>query len=244
MVCLYKNVVQANLDPCDNVTAELVKTMENAYRDVNIAFANEAALICETMGADIWEVRQLVNKSPGRDILLPGGGVGGHCIPKDPWLLIANVETSVDINLIPNARKVNDSMPVHVADLTCRTLDSDANGIKGAKIAVLGYSYLENSGDTRNSPSEALVGELERRGGVVAIHDPYVTEFSNSVDQIISDSDAIVLMVGHDQYRSMDLPALREKVNNPIIIDTRNIIDKNSATKAGFKHVLLGSSRG
>jgi UDP-N-acetyl-D-mannosaminuronic acid dehydrogenase len=244
MICLYREVVQASLDACDNVTAELVKTMENAYRDVNIAFANEAALICERMGADIWEVREMVNKSPGRDLLLPGGGVGGHCIPKDPWLLIANVEPLVDISLIPIARKVNDSMPAHVADLTCETLDSNARGIKDAKIAVLGYSYLENSGDTRNSPSEALVHELKGRGGVVAIHDPYVKEFSGGVDQVITAADAIVLMVGHDLYRNMDLTALRKKVNEPIIIDARNIIDGKTATQAGFKYVLLGSRRG
>ena len=135
-------------------------------------------------------------------------------------------------------------MPVHVADLTCEALAEAGREIDNAKVAVLGYSYLENSGDTRNSPSETLILELERRGGVVAVHDPYVAEFSVDLAQVIAGADAIVLMVAHDMYRSLDLTALRKKVNVPIMIDARNIVDRESATRAGFKHVLLGSRRG
>ena len=88
---LYMQVVEAEVDEADWITAELVKTVENTYRDVQIAFANEVALICEALGADVWRVRDLVRKSPGREMLLPGAGVGGHCIPKDPWLLASAV---------------------------------------------------------------------------------------------------------------------------------------------------------
>ena len=88
MVALYHHYVQGKLDPTDMLTAEIVKTAENAYRDVQIAFANELALVCEALGADVYKVRDLLNKSPGRNMLLPGAGVGGHCFPKDPWLLI------------------------------------------------------------------------------------------------------------------------------------------------------------
>src|SRR5207253_5073318 len=87
MIALYRQVVHADLDATDTLTAEIVKTAENAYRDVQIAFANEVALICEASGADVWRVRELVNKTPNRNMHLPGAGVGGHCIPKDPWLL-------------------------------------------------------------------------------------------------------------------------------------------------------------
>ena len=241
MAGLYRHVVKADLDLCDCVTAELVKTVENGYRDLNIAFANEAALICETVGGDIWKVRELVNKSPGRDVLLPGGGVGGPCIPKDSWLLIANGERTAAASLIPAARGVNDYMPIHVADLTCTALGREGRAIQGARIGVLGYSYLENSGDTRNSPSIPLIKELEDRGGAVAVHDPFVHEYSGGLEQVVAGADAVVLMVAHDLYRTLDLPALREKVNTPIIVDTRNIIDGEAARRAGFKYVLLGA---
>ena len=92
MVAFYRQFVKADLDPTDCITAELVKTTENAYRDVQIAFANEVASICEAVGGDVWKVRELVNKSPFRNMHLPGSGVGGHCITKDPWLLVYGVE--------------------------------------------------------------------------------------------------------------------------------------------------------
>ena len=113
MVALYRTIVRGRLDKTDCVTAELVKTAENTYRDVNIAFANELGLICEAVGADFRRVRELVNESPGRDVLLAGAGVGGHCIPKDPWLLVHGR----DARLVPAARAVNDQMPLHAADL-------------------------------------------------------------------------------------------------------------------------------
>ena len=112
---LYQHVVEAEIDEADMITAELVKTVENTFRDVQIAFANEVALICEALNADVWRVRELVRKSPGRDMLLPGAGVGGHCIPKDPWLLASAVrDLDVDVRLIPAARSVNNGMPKHM----------------------------------------------------------------------------------------------------------------------------------
>ena len=117
MVSLYRNIVEGELDPTDPLTAELVKTTENAYRDVQIAFANEVARICETLGGDVWRGRELVNKSPGRNMHFPGAGVGGHCIPKDPWLLITNAADAVQPVLIPAARSVNRAMPGHVVKL-------------------------------------------------------------------------------------------------------------------------------
>ena len=118
MACLYRCFVQADLDQTDWVTAELVKTTENAYRDVQIAFANEIALICEAVGADVWRVRELVNKSQDRNMHLPGAGVGGHCIPKDSWLLEYSANgRGRKPSLIPAARRLNDDMPYHIADL-------------------------------------------------------------------------------------------------------------------------------
>ena len=123
MKLFYQQFVNSDLDEADMITAELTKTAENAYRDVNIAFANELALICQSIGADFLKVRELVNKSPGRNVLLAGGGVGGHCIPKDPWLLAHGVREILPLKLIPAARTVNDAMPNVVAEMAKRILE-------------------------------------------------------------------------------------------------------------------------
>ncbi|RLC61523.1 MAG: nucleotide sugar dehydrogenase [Chloroflexota bacterium] len=239
-VRFYRHVVQADLDPVDCLTAELVKTMENAYRDVQIAFANEMALLCEGMGADVWQVRELVNKAPYRDMHLPGAGVGGHCIPKDPWLLIANAGERFKPRLIPTARAINDGMPLHMADLTVEALREAGVDIAGAKVAVLGYAYLENSDDTRNSPSEVLVTRLRELGAEVAIHDPWVPEYRDDLEARVRDCDAVILMVAHDAYRTVDLGRLRTLVGRPILIDGRNVFPAEQARAAGWKYRGVG----
>jgi UDP-N-acetyl-D-mannosaminuronic acid dehydrogenase len=141
MIALYRHIVQADLDATDWITAELVKTVENSYRDVQIAFANEVALICEVVGANVWQVRELVNKLPNRQMHLPGAGVGGHCIPKDPWLLVSSVkESQIPLRLIPDARKINDAMPHHMVELIEQGLRMVNVKIREARILVLGYA--------------------------------------------------------------------------------------------------------
>ncbi len=230
----YRHVVKADLDPVDCVTAELVKTAENAYRDVQIAFANELALICEHVGADVWQVRDLINKSPGRNVLFPGAGVGGHCIPKDPWLLAYSTGDSLRAKLIPAAREVNDYMPLHMAELTIEAMDEVGVEIEEARVAVLGYAYLENSDDTRNSPSVMLVSRLEELGAQVCIHDPYVTEYSGSLEERVRGCDAAVIMVKHDQYRQLPLARLKEWLAHPVLVDGRHVFDREEAVAAGF----------
>lgn len=242
MVKLYRHVVQSDLDVTNIVTAELVKTTENAYRDVQIAFANEVAMICEALGADVWQVRELVNKSPGRMMLLPGAGVGGHCIPKDSWLLAAAVPETVELNMIPNARKVNDSMPHHMTDLLIRAL-KDAGCLNAeTRVAVLGYAYLEDSDDTRNSPSEVLVERLDALGIDYVIHDPWVHEYVGDFWQQVSGCDAIILMVRHQAYRQLELARLASVMRHPIIIDGRNTLDEGQAEAAGFAYYRVGAS--
>jgi UDP-N-acetyl-D-mannosaminuronic acid dehydrogenase len=223
MVALYRHVVDADLDPTDCITAELVKTAENAYRDVNIAFANEVALICEAVGGDVWKVRELVNKSPGRDMLLPGAGVGGHCIPKDPWLLIANVGDGLEPRLIPTARAINDDMPLHMIELLEDTLDSVGKTIANSRILVLGYAYLEESDDTRNSPSKVLVENLKTLGAEMVIHDPFVEAYQGDLYAKAENCDAAILMVRHGIYQKIDPEKLLLTLNYPIMIDGRNL---------------------
>jgi len=257
MVALYRHIVQADLDPTDSVTAELVKTAENAYRDVQIAFANEVALICQAVGGDVWKVRQLVNKSPFRQMHLPGAGVGGHCIPKDPWLLAYGVrqmpqslisataaadEQEVPLRLIPAARAVNDSMPHNIANLLQDALHSAGRELAGARILVLGYAYLEDSDDTRNSPSEALVERLKKMKAEIVIHDPYVSEYQGELEQLARNADAAVLMVAHSQYKKLDLNRLKNLLRTPVFIDGRGLFSAAQLKQAGWTYRIIGVS--
>jgi UDP-N-acetyl-D-mannosaminuronic acid dehydrogenase len=242
MMALYGYVVEGDLDPADCVTAELVKTVENAYRDVNIAFANEVALVCEAVGGDVWKVRELVNKSPGRNMLLPGAGVGGHCIPKDPWLLIANVGDYFKPQLIPAARAVNDGMPLHMVDLTVEALEGGGVPIEDAEVAVLGYAYLENSDDTRNSPSEVVVARLRQLGAEVVIHDPYVREYQGDLAERVREADALVVMVRHAEYRNLDLSAIGIALRTGIIVDGRHVYDLSQMENTALFYVGVGQT--
>jgi UDP-N-acetyl-D-mannosaminuronic acid dehydrogenase len=240
MAQLYHEIVIADLDCTDIVTAELTKTTENAYRDVQIAFANEVARICEVTGADVWRVRELVNKSPGRQMLLPGAGVGGHCIPKDPWLLAHAADGHFEPILIPAAREVNSSMPGHMITLLEEGLAEVGLRIHDAVIAVLGYAYLEESDDTRNSPSEEFVRLLSALSSEVRIHDPWVKEYQGDLLDLIEGSDAVVIMVAHHHYRQMDLNKVLARMNHPVVVDGRHVIDTDQAFEKELIYRCVG----
>lgn len=242
MAALYRAIVDADLDTCDTTTAELVKTAENAYRDVQIAFANEVALICEAVGVDVWRVRELVNKSPYRQMHLPGSGVGGHCIPKDPWLLAYAAVGGVPVRLIPAARAVNDQMPLHVADLVAESLAEVGIEVKGSRIVILGYAYLEDSDDARNSPSEVVVKRLREMGAEVVIHDPWIRQFQGEVLECATGCDAAVIMVAHSAYSNLDLVRLRNAMrpNSPVLVDGRHVLDRVRVREAGFVYRAVG----
>jgi UDP-N-acetyl-D-mannosaminuronic acid dehydrogenase len=239
VAALYRTIVTADLDVTDCLTAELVKTVENAYRDVNIGFANEVALICEAVGGDVWKVRDLVNKSPGREMLLPGAGVGGHCIPKDPWLLVAGVSGFVS-RVVAAGREVNDSMPAHVVDLIQRILQRANRAVADSKVALLGFSYLENSGHPHNSPTIAVAGRLRELGADVVIQDPHVRTHARSVPEAVQGVDCIALLVAHSTYRHLDWAGLRRVVRTATVVDARNIVEEATALSAGFMYVGLG----
>ncbi|HSF81684.1 MAG TPA: nucleotide sugar dehydrogenase [Anaerolineales bacterium] len=244
MFALYRHIVDADLDAVDCVTAELVKTVENTYRDVQIAFANEIALICEQVGGDVWKVRQLVNKSPGRQMLYAGSGVGGHCIPKDPWLLVSSVRSSnIPIELIPAARSINNYMPIHMLDLIQAALAEFDRDITGSRILLMGFAYLEDTGDTRNSPSQVLASQLLDKRSNVIVHDPYVNAYQGPLLDMAQDCDAAVLMVKHNVYRSLDLNALRISLRTPILVDGRGFFGAEAAARAGLKYWALGVAK-
>jgi UDP-N-acetyl-D-mannosaminuronic acid dehydrogenase len=238
---LYVHFVEADLDLTDVLTAELVKATENTYRDVQIAFANEIALLCENVGADVYRVRKLVNKSPLRAMHLPGAGVGGHCIPKDPWLLLHGTQGKLQARLLPTARGINDGMPLHVAELAQEVLDEAGKDVRGAEIAVLGYAYLENTSDARNSPTIPLVKRLQALGARVTIHDPYFPEYDSSLEEVLSGCDCAILMVAHDLYRSLELSDLKARLVTPVLVDGRNLFDKEQARELGFFYAGVGN---
>jgi len=241
MADFYRAFVDADLDLTDVTTAELVKTAENAYRDVNIAFANELAVICERAGGDVWAVRELVNKVPARHVLLPGAGVGGHCIPKDSWLLASVLGEDMNASLLAVSRRVNDAMPLHIADLVFSALREAGVPASGARVAVLGYTYLPDSDDTRNSPTAALLPILEAAGCVAVVHDPFVPQYQRGLMETLTGADCVVVMVAHSEYRPLQLKAAAETMRNAILVDGRNVFDPDALETAGFRHRRVGT---
>lgn len=241
MLALYRQFVEGDLESTDMLTAELVKTTENAYRDVNIAFANEVAIICERLKADVWKVRDLVNKLPDRLMLAPGGGVGGHCIPKDSWLLATGFGDDGKESLLATARRINDGMPGHVAQLVSRCLVQGGLPLSEARVAILGYSYREDSGDTRNSPTKDLVDILASSGCSLRVHDPFVGEFRGNLQTALRGADCLVLMVGHSQYRELLVPDLAALMRRRIVIDARAFFNPESLRAMGFTYKRIGT---
>jgi len=222
---LYSRIIKAGIHPTDLLTAEIVKTAENTYWDVQLALANELALIAEDYGVDAFEVRALVNTTPRRDLLIPGAGVGGHCIPKDPWLLLHGLR-SFRPSLIPAAREVNDFMPERMATLTEEALRHGGRRLAGARVVILGLAYKENTDDARNSPAIPLIRILRRRGADVRIHDPFVKRqrgfvVSRKLPDVLKGADVAVLVTAHDAYRKADWRALGRKMRRRAFVDGR-----------------------
>jgi len=202
---LYSDLFGVETESTDTTTAELVKTVENTYRDVQIAFANEVAIRCNELGVDFHQVQRFVNKVPRRDLHDAGIGVGGHCIPKDPFLLINGSQQPND--LVRAARAVNNRMPYFVCDLIDHwfiTVELDDR--RDRSVCLLGYSYLPDSGDLRNSPAIEIAEELHRRGYRVLIHDPYVKDFQNDLFTKTDAASLSLMLVRHTQYLSGNLP--------------------------------------
>ncbi len=244
-ISLYSSIVQGELYPSDAITAEVVKTTENAYRDVQIAFANEIALLCENLGVDVYKVRELVNKSPFRNMHLPGAGVGGHCLPKDSWLLAFGSRGKYEPRLLAVAREINDGMPHHMSDLCESALREAGRRIYGSKIAVLGLAYIENADDTRNSPAFMLVKALEVLGAQPMVHDPYVKSsddvvLTRDLEEALQDANCVAIVTAHDEYRKIDLAKMKKMMKTPIIVDGRNLFNKQECIDKGFIYKGVG----
>jgi len=245
MLELYSHIVKGELYPCDCITAEVVKTTENAYRDVEIAFANEIALICEKLGINVYEVRELVNKAPFRNMHLPGAGVGGHCLPKDSLLLSYGVKGVMTPELMILARNLNNKMPKHTVNLLLDAFKEKNLDVKSKKVTVCGFAYLENSDDTRNTPALGVIEALKEKGADVKVHDPFVKSYPNieiqkDFEDTIRGSDALIFVTAHNEYKSLDLDRIKSIMKTPIIVDGRNIFNKEETIKKGFVYRGIG----
>lgn len=260
---MYRSIVRAEVRGTDIMTAEVSKTVENAYRDVQIAFANEVGLLCESLGIDVHEVRKIVNglpndpsaphANPVRNMHFPGAGVGGHCLPKDTWLLMHGYSTYAEskhqypTSVLTTARHLNDWMPIHMVDLLEAALTEAGKGIRGSRICVLGYAFLENSDDPRNTPTLPLLKELESRGATCVVHDPYVKEdeglqIESDIDSALKGSDAMVLMTKHEEYRSVTPERLKDLLRSMIVIDGRDMFSPGEFQDCGF--IFKGVGKG
>jgi UDP-N-acetyl-D-mannosaminuronic acid dehydrogenase len=241
-VAFYKTFVMGDVIGTDAITAETVKLMENTFRDVNIALANELALIAERLGVDVFEAIELANRHPRVNFLKPGPGVGGHCIPIDPYFIIQS--TPEEAQLIKLARCINAYMPHHVIDLF-ESLEREARdaGKIIKTVAILGASYKANVGDERESPSLEIASLVQARGYDVIIHDPYIERFAKiSLEEIIQQADALILLADHDVYRfQLTTQSIKRIAGDdpPWILDTRGFFDRQWDVE-GYRVKRLG----
>jgi len=261
-VSLYAPILTSGrVIPMSATAAEVTKTAENTFRDLQIAAINQLALYCESMGINVYDVRAGIDSLKGegvsRGLLFPGAGVGGHCLPKDTYHLERGVKViggRVDYpdnseSLFVLARQINDFMPKHMLSLTVEGLKRAGKAQKGAKIALLGWAFLKNTDDARNTPSEVYYSLCIDGGAEVVVHDPYVKRFGSlhpraQLEDAIRNADAIAIFTDHDEYRSLDPALVREWCDtaHPVIIDGRNILDPEPFIERGC--IFKGIGRG
>jgi UDP-N-acetyl-D-mannosaminuronic acid dehydrogenase len=238
---LYAIFVRSDIVQTDATTAELVKLMENTYRDVNIAVANEFSRLADRFGVDVWEAISLANRHPRVKILNPGPGVGGHCISVDPWFL---VEAAPDLaTLVAAARHVNDSQPAFVAHL----IKESAGALAGKKIAALGLAYKADVDDLRESPAAEVVRLLQAEGAIVKAWEPFKPDavlpgvtMASTMDAALKEAEMIVLLVGHTEFVRMSAQAVAARTPARVIVDTVGGWRADEWHRAGFRVVRLG----
>ncbi len=239
---IYESFCRGPIHLTDLAVAEFVKVVENTYRDVNIAFANELAMLSEELGIDVWECIALANCHPRVDILRPGPGVGGHCIPVDPQFL-SNANPFVT-ELIQSARRVNERMPHFVAR---RVAEMVPMPFHERKIALLGAAYKADVDDARESPCEHVDLHLRERGFATAIYDPHVRSFSRplcaNLHEALEDADAVVLLTDHRAFVELDPAFAGALMRARLLLDTRNALDHERWRDAGFQCYVLGGRR-
>jgi UDP-N-acetyl-D-mannosaminuronic acid dehydrogenase len=226
---LYSTFCQGDIVITDIRTAEMTKVVENTYRDINIAFANELAKICREGNLDVYEIIRIANMHPRVNILQPGPGVGGHCISVDPWFLVGDYPGLA--NIILAARKINDSMPEYVLRRVHEIMKE--NKMEDlARVGLYGLTYKENVNDVRESPTLQLLEAMEKHlAPPLKTYDPYVKKDIlhnqyHDFDTFLKDVDLVVIMVAHDEIKDK-----MDKLKGKIILDTKNICNLEGVYK-------------
>lgn len=246
---LYSIFVKGEIVLTDATTAEMVKLMENTYRDVNIAVANEFSRLADRFGVDIWRAISIANKHPRVNVLSPGPGVGGHCIGVDPWFL---VEAAPDITpLIRTARQVNDAQPEFVIEIIKRGYGMDApSDLSGKRISILGLAYKPGVDDLRQSPAVAISRKLSEYGAVICAYDPYINdkeipgiEIVQSWQSAVEHSELIALLVAHDLFKKLPPEELARNTQARVVVDAVNVWSSTAWRTAGFTVLNLGNGK-
>jgi UDP-N-acetyl-D-mannosaminuronic acid dehydrogenase len=233
---LYCCFVTGKIHLTDLRTAAMTKLIENTYRDINIALANEFAGIADKMGVNIWETIELANQHPRVKILSPGPGVGGHCLTKDPLFL---AENSTSSKIIEMAREINDSMPRHVL----KYVEELLTNTRHATLTVLGVAYKADVDDIRETPALQFIKLAENVGYQVKAHDPWVKNFEYplySLSEAVNNSDCLVLITDHAITKQISPLELAPLMRNRNLVDTRNCLDRKQWKEAGFTVKVLG----
>lgn len=219
----YASFCQGEIVVTDIKTAEMTKVVENTFRAVNIAFANELAKICRHDGMDVYEIIRICNMHPRVNILQPGPGVGGHCISVDPWFLVGDYPSITKV--IGESMKINDSMPDFVLNRIYEIM-KEKGMTDITRVGLYGLTYKENVDDMRESPTLQLLESQERHLATgLKVYDPYITEDVvnnqyHDLDQFLKDIDMVVIMVKHDEIKNK-----ADKLSNIVVLDCHNVIN-------------------
>lgn len=237
---LYACFVQGQIHLTDATTAEMIKLMENTYRDVNIALANEFALVAESVGVNVWQAIEIANKHPRVKILKPGPGVGGHCIAVDPWFLVQAAPGPAQ--LIAAARRLNDRMPQHVAEQVLALLA----GIERPVVAALGLAYKADVDDMRESPAVTVIRWLQASGCEVRAFDPFILNGNivrtvDSLEAAVEGADCLLILTDHKDFKALTPADVETRMRHKIVIDTRSTIQESLWRANGFQTLRLGN---
>lgn len=241
---LYSKITSGDIIKVNDLkTAEMVKLMENTYRDTNIALANELAVICESLGIDVVEAIQAANHHPRVNIHTPGPGVGGHCLSIDPYFIVEMAQRQgIEASLIKTARMINESMPQHVAEIVEEALREAGKPLASSEIGILGVAYKGNVADARETPAQPLIELLIEKGAFVYVHDPYVPEDTTksfkgipvNLDDALA-CDCVVLITDHSLYKDIT----PDMIKKGVFVCTRPILNPEDFKSQGviFKGV-------
>jgi nucleotide sugar dehydrogenase len=232
-------------------TANAVKLTTNVFRDLNIAFVNELAILFEKLGIDVMTVLDAAKTKYNFQVHYPGPGVGGPCLPVNSYQYLNTAkEIGLSLKLVETAREVNESMPLHVVKLLSDAFEENNKFLKESTILLLGVSYKPDVKDIQISPAEKIIEKLKELNVNIRIYDPYfvsenifgIDTESNLIDAL-SNSDGVILVTPHKEFHDIEPKFLKSKLRNPIFIDTRCVLDQHEAINAGLIYRGLGRGK-